>query len=48
MYSFIQHCGEHDEAVHTVFLCFPEAFQIAILEIVFLSAGAFRDFSCLR
>ena len=31
---------EHS-AVHTIFLCFPKAYQIAILEIAFLSAGLF-------
>ena len=31
----------HDEAVHATFLCFLEAYQIAILKIAFLSAGLF-------
>ena len=31
----------HDEAVHAIFLCFLEAYQIAILKSAFLSAGLF-------
>ena len=52
MHSFIMHCGDfgfltaevttmHDEAVHKFVLCFPKAYQIAILKIAFLSAGLF-------
>ncbi len=32
-----------NEAVHAIFLCFLEAYQIAILEIAFLNAGLIKD-----
>ncbi len=31
----------YDEGVHAIFLCFPEAYQITILKIAFLSASVF-------
>ncbi len=33
----------HDEAVPSIFLCFLEAYRIAILKIAFLSAGTLQD-----